>query len=46
MANAGAQGVVFGCTEISLLVTQADCPIKVFDTTSIRAKAAVDFAFG
>lgn len=44
MAQSGAEGVIFGCTEISLLINQADCRIKVFDTTSIHAKSAVDFA--
>ncbi len=40
----GAQGVVFGCTEISLLINQSECGITIFDTASIHAKAAVDFA--
>ncbi len=40
----GAQGVVLGCTEIPLIVRQADHDIPVFDTTAIHAKAAVDFA--
>ena len=42
--NAGAQGVIFGCTEIALLITQADCQVTIFDTTAIHSKAAVDFA--
>ena len=42
--NAGAQGVIFGCTEIALLITQADCDVTIFDTTAIHSKAAVDFA--
>ena len=40
----GAQGIVFGCTEIGLLVTAADAPAPVFDTTAIHAASAVDFA--
>ncbi len=40
----GAQGVIFGCTEIPLLLQQSDCSIPVFDTTLIHARAAVDFA--
>ena len=40
----GAEGVIFGCTEISLLIKQEDCSITVFDTTVIHSKAAVDFA--
>ena len=40
----GVEGVIFGCTEISLLINQSDCSIKVFDTTIIHSKSAVDFA--
>ena len=40
----GANGVIFGCTEIALLISQADSSITVFDTTVIHSKAAVDFA--
>lgn len=44
MAAGGAQGVVLGCTEIPLLISQGDCDIPLFDTTAIHAEAAVDFA--
>jgi len=40
----GAEGVILGCTEIPIMVKQADCSIPVFDTTFIHAAAAVDFA--
>lgn len=40
----GAEGVIFGCTEIPLLLTQADCPLPVFDTTQLHAEAAVKLA--
>jgi aspartate racemase len=40
----GAQGVILGCTEIPLLITQRDTDIPVFDTTALHATAAVDFA--
>ena len=40
----GAQGIILGCTEISLLVRQADVTIPVFDTTTLHAQAAVDWA--
>ena len=43
LANKGAEGVILGCTEIGLLIQQADSPIPVFDTTAIHAAAAVDF---
>lgn len=38
----GAQGVILGCTEIGLLITQKDTKLAVFDTTEIHAyKAAI-----
>jgi aspartate racemase len=40
----GAQGVILGCTEIPLLIKDADSPVPVFDTTALHAVAAVDFA--
>jgi aspartate racemase len=40
----GAQGIVLGCTEIPLLINQADTHLPVFNTLKIHAKAAVDFA--
>jgi len=40
----GAQGIILGCTEIPLLVSQADYRIPLFDTTTLHARAAVDFA--
>jgi len=40
----GAQGIILGCTEIPLLVKQEDIKVPIFDTTTIHAKAAVDFA--
>ncbi|GAF57353.1 LOW QUALITY PROTEIN: aspartate racemase [Psychrobacter sp. JCM 18902] len=43
LADQGAEGVILGCTEIGLLIKQADSSIPVFDTTLIHAAAAVDF---
>ncbi len=40
----GAQGVILGCTEIPLLVTQEDAPLPLFDTTTIHADAALRHA--
>lgn len=40
-AKDGAKGVILGCTEIGLLVTQNDTATKVFDTTKIHAEQAV-----
>jgi len=44
LVERGARGVILGCTEISLLVSQADSSVPLFDTTSIHARSAVDFA--
>jgi len=40
----GADGVILGCTEIGLLLSQADCDLPVFDSTAIHATAALDYA--
>lgn len=40
----GAQGVILGCTEIELLITQSDVPLPVFPTTRLHVEAAVDRA--
>ncbi len=42
--QAGAEGIVLGCTEIPLLITQADVNIPIFDTTTIHAEQAVAWA--
>jgi aspartate racemase len=42
----GAAGVVLGCTEIPLLLSQADCDLPLFDTLAIHASAGVDFLIG
>ena len=46
LAEQGAEGVILGCTEIGLLISQDDSPIPVFDTTAIHAAAAVEFLVG
>ena len=40
----GAQGIILGCTEIMLLVSDEDSAVPLFDTTTIHAVAAVDEA--
>ena len=40
----GAQVIILGCTEIMLLVRPEDSAVPLFDTTTIHAEAAVDFA--
>ena len=43
LARQGAQGVIFGCTEIGLLGPAALSPLPVFDTAAIHAADAVEF---
>lgn len=43
LAGRGAQGVILGCTEIMLLVGQADSPVPVFDSAALHVGAAVDW---
>jgi aspartate racemase len=38
--------VILGCTEIPLLIEQADTDMPLFDTTRIHAFKAVDFSLG
>ena len=40
LGEQGAQGVILGCTEIGLLVKQADTNLPVFDTTLIHGTKA------
>ena len=42
LVEAGAEGIVLGCTEIELLVGAADSPVPVFPTTRLHVEAAVD----
>jgi aspartate racemase len=44
LAERGAQAVILGCTEIPLLVAEADAGVPLFDTTAIHAEAALRFA--
>jgi len=42
----GVDGVIFGCTEIGLLLSPQDLALPVVDTTLAHAEAAMDFALG
>jgi len=44
LVQAGAQGIILGCTEIGLLVKDEDSQVPLFDTTRIHAEAAVRMA--
>jgi len=43
-ADDGADSVIFGCTEVGLLLSDADVPVTAFDTTRLHAEAALAFA--
>ncbi len=40
----GAEGVILGCTEIPLLVRQADVGLPLFNSTVIHAEATLNYA--
>lgn len=44
LAAQGAEAIILGCTEISLLVGQQDAAVPLFDTTAIHAWAAAEMA--
>lgn len=44
LAKQGVQGVIFGCTEIGLLIGQKDIDLPVFDTTQIHAAKAAQIS--
>jgi aspartate racemase len=44
LVKEGAEAVILGCTEITLLIAQQDASVPLFDTTKIHAEYAVDFA--
>lgn len=41
LVDRGAQGIVFGCTEIGLLVGPEDATVPVFDTTRLHCEGAI-----
>lgn len=44
LAARGAEAVILGCTEIGMLINQADTDVRLFDTTAIHARKAVEYA--
>ena len=44
LKDAGAEGVILGCTELGLLIRQSDVSVPLFDTTVIHAKRAAQIA--
>jgi aspartate racemase len=46
LESGGAQGIILGCTEISLLVGQEHVCLPVFDSTFLHARSVADFSLG
>lgn len=46
LVAAGAQAIILGCTEIALLARAEDSAVRLFDTTALHARAAIDAAIG
>ena len=46
LVAAGAECIILGCTEITMLVGPDDTSVETFDTTAIHAETAADFAIG
>lgn len=44
LVDGGAEGILFGCTEIGLLVGPEDVDVPIFDTTMLHAPCAVELA--
>lgn len=44
LVTAGAQAVILGCTEITLLIQPDDASVPLFDTTRLHAEAAAAWA--
>jgi len=44
LVGRGAEGVILGCTEIGLLLRPEDAPVPLFETASIHAEAAAEYA--
>jgi aspartate racemase len=43
LINQGAEGIILGCTEIPMLISQADFEFPIFDTTKIHSEAIVKY---
>lgn len=44
LQSSGAEAIILGCTELPMILKQADSPLPLFDTTTIHSEAAVDRA--
>lgn len=46
LVERGAQAIILGCTEISLLVVARDATVPLFDTTRLHAEGAAEACLG
>jgi len=46
LVEAGADSVILGCTEVTMLISQADTALPVFDTTAIHVAAGISWMMG
>ncbi|HET7657727.1 MAG TPA: aspartate/glutamate racemase family protein [Bacillales bacterium] len=44
LVGAGAEGIILGCTEITLLIKPEHCNVPIFDTTEMHVTKAVEWA--
>ncbi len=44
LVRSGAEAIILGCTEISMLVNQSDSSVPLFDTTYLHARSAAEHA--
>ncbi|WP_026929387.1 aspartate/glutamate racemase family protein [Glycomyces tenuis] len=44
LAERGCEGIIYGCTEITLLVNASDSPVPVFDSTRLHAERLAELA--
>lgn len=44
LRDRGADGVILGCTEVGMLISQADISLPVFDSAALHVDAALEFA--
>jgi len=44
LGEAGAKGIILGCTELPLLIKEEDVSLPIFDTTALHARKAVRWA--
>lgn len=44
LVKRGAECIILGCTEITILLGQDNCSVPVFDTTALHCEGAVDWA--